>query len=410
MIKICVPIQNAEKRLLPEILKLAALFVGMMGMFISMLRISVIPALHAMPLRLQTVSYGFMILLNRLFDVSEYYQAYQYDRFAVTVPADSYYSYIVVALAIIAIIAAAYIFVMMKLKSVIMCVSVFMLATGLQIYLGVFAVPVWNIIFYAAIVMTLLDRANPAIFVGVLIIIVLSALLSFPGANPALGALSESIRDRFGEGIERPIATAAAPQEVAAPDEEYRDMYMQEEMIGQGDDRLGGDAYGVERNERFAGSQIGLAILQRLWILGLIFLAFFIGFAVRFLVKLRAAYKRRAIFDSADCSAAINGMFRHLMQWLVEFGLKPCNCNYDGYASQLEPMLSAGYAKEYLGAVDLWQKAAYSNHAMTEDDKKRMRLFLNTTVGIIAKKVNPLTRARIWVRLLFRKEDNHANL
>jgi len=351
---------------------------------------------------------SFRILLNHLFTISEQHQAYLYQRFAVSVSPENYANYIFVALGIIAVLLAAYIFIMQKQQSKIMCVIMLLCFTGLQIYFGVFAAPIWNIIFYVAIAWFLLREANIMAFIGVSAAVIFAAMVFYPGANPFLAQLSETIRDQFGERLERPITTEASLQQDALTTQQALEHEIREEAVGQGNDLQGGQAYAIDRDERFTGSQIGAAIGQRIWLLWLIGLAFVIGFILWFLAKLKDAYKRRALFNSPDCAAAIDSMFKHLMAWLVEFGINPQNSAYAEYASQLDAILPSEYAQNYLEIVDLWQETMYSNHIMTEGDKKRMRSFLDSTRNALAKGVNPLARARIRLRLLLRNEVQNA--
>jgi len=368
-----------------------AFFICIMGALFSMLEIRLLSFTIIPPVE------SFKILLNHLFTISEQHQAYEYMRFAVSVPPESYGHYIFTAITLVAVTAAIYTFIMQKYESKAMCICIFLLFTGAQVYFGVFASPVWNIALYAAIAWVLLPKAKFAAFAGIVVIMVLAAILFSPGSSPLLAELSENIRDQFGEQAERPVAAQAPLQELSA-EQQMQDLQMHHDTTGQ-TDQPSGNAFGIDRSERFSGSQIGTAVGQRLWVLWLIGLAFTVGFAVWFLAKFIAAYKRRQIFDSADSNLAIHSMFIHLIHWLVEFGIVPQNFAYSQYVNQVETMFCSEYAKNYLSVVGLWQKAIYSNHTMAESDKKQMRAFLNETKHILTKRVNPFARAIVRMRL-----------
>ena len=372
-----------------------ALFVSIMGALFSMLEIFHLPQ----ELGVTTPLDSFKILLNHLFTISEQHQAYIYDRYVVSVPPESYGSYIFVALGIIGAFVAAYIYIMHRQKNRAMCLCVFLLFTGMQIYFGVFAAPVWNIVLYGAIAWFLLRGAKKTVFASTVIVIALIGILVYPGESPFLSQLSENIRDQFGETIEQPVTIAAIPPPEMYVTDQAQYLEMWEETAGLDYSQQGGPEYGIDSEERFTGSQIGAAIGQRLWVLWLIGLAFAAGFALWFIAKIVAAYKRRAVFHSADCTAAIDSMFKHAVEWLIEFGVDPRNHAYAEYAKQMEPILPAEYTNNYRKIVELWQETVYSNHTMTEHEKIEMRAFLNDTKIAISKKLNLFARIRMRIRL-----------
>jgi len=342
---------------------------------------------------------SFKILSNHLFTISEQHQAYLYERFIVPVSPEYYLTYIFFALAIVAITTAFYIFFLLNLESKLMGFILLLLLTGLQIYFGVFAAPVWNIILYTTIALALLRKANIAAFATVSAAIAIAVLLVFPGPNTTIAQLSETIRDQFGQILERPIAATTPLTHLAHTSPQTQEIEMREEATGIGDAAEGGQEYAIDRDERFAGSQIGAAIGQRLWVLWLIGLAFLIGYIIWLAKKIATAYKKRAAFNSADNAAAIDSMFKHIIEWLIEFGVNPKNHAYAEYANQ--PILPAEYAKSYPHIVELWQETVYSSHTMTEEDKKQMRLYLDETITTFAKPLNPFARAKVKIRLFF---------
>jgi len=394
VLKINVPEYTNKKNPIFFAFTAVTLFVGIMGALFSMLEISYLPQ----DVGATTPLDSFKILLNQLFTISEQHQAYIYDRFVVSVPPESYGSYIFVALGIIGTFVAAYIYIMHRQKSRAMCLCIFLLFTGVQVYFGVFAAPIWNIVLYGAIAWFLLRGANKVVFASTVIIIASMVLLIYPGESPFLSQLSENIRDQFGETTERPVLMADAPPQEASAQEQAQDLEMREEAASPGSGQQGRE-YGIDRDERFSGSHLGAAIGQRLWVLWLIGLAFTVGFALWFMGKIIAAYKRQAVFNSSDCAAAIDSIFKHIVEWLVEFGINPQNQAYSSYAEQLEHIVSGHYADNYRKIVELWQKAVYSSHTMTEKDKKRMHSFLHDTKNTITKSLNPFARVRMRMRL-----------
>ena len=397
MLKISAPMGKMEKQKthpLPAFI----LFISMIGALFSMLQISPPQTPGMVPL-----AESFRVLFNLLFTISEQNQAYLYERFTVSVPPESYANYATVALGILVLLTAVYIAVMQKLKSKAMCAALFLLCTGVQIYFGVFAAPVWNVLLYAALAWFLLRGANPVVFAAAVMAVALVALLLFPGQSPWLLQTSETIRDRFGNTQERPMTVDATTGPGAQDTTQAQDLQVQAEAADYGDTPAG-QTYGIDREERFSGSQIGAAIGQRLWVLWLIGAAFVAGFALWFLTRIVAAYMRQAVFNSPDCAAAIDSMFKHLVEWLAAFGIARQNSAYAAYATGVDAALPGNFAQNYLEMVDLWQKSAYSNHAMTENDRRRMRGFLDDTRHALAKSVNPFVRVRLKLRLLLQSE------
>ena len=404
---LCQPVpETGHSRLSPWLIT-AALLIVITGALLSMLEITAPQTTAAVPLRIQSITDGFMLLFNRLFTVSEQYQSYIYEKFTVTVPANSSDSYIFVALAIIALATVAYCGVMVKRKSTVMCLCAFVLFAGVQIYFGVFPAPAWTITLFAALFAAVMHSTiggakslrSLAPFCSLAIILLVTAIITYPGTNPILSEWSEAMRDRFDEKIERPVTARMNPQELLTT-EQLLELQRSAETVNRDENQPGGEEYNTENQQRFSGSQIGTAAAQRLWLLWLMLLLFAVGFAAWMLIRYRAYIKRQAEFDSSDCSAAINSMFLHLTRWLIEFGLKKQDNAYSSYSNPLETLMSIEYADEYLTAVALWQEAVYSAHELSPENRKQMRRFLDKTVGLIGSKANLLARARIRLRLM----------
>jgi len=373
-----------------------AVFASTIGVLFSILRLPFLPAVNIIsPIN------SFKILANHMFTISEQYQAYLYRHFTVTVSPLNYENYLFVALLLIAILLALLIVAAYKIK-VIYAIILFTF-TALQIYFGVFAAPVWNIVLYAATAWVALRNANFAFLSGAVIVTALAAVLFFPGQSPFLTQVSEAIRDQFGQQQERQVVMDTAPHE-----------HIQQNETAQiditDDDLIGGQGLYIyhDYDEMFAGSQIGTAFGQRLWILWLIGFAFAIGFVIWFLQKLLAAFKRQALFNSQDYHIAVDAMFKHMIVCVTYFSAKPKNMAYTQYATYFPQETG------YLSILDIWQRATYSNHKITADDKQQMRTFLDDTLTLLVKKKNPIARAIVRTKLFFSSSvipgSRHSNL
>ena len=371
-----------------------ALFISIIGALFSMLKIPFPPAINIIsPIE------SLKILGNHLFTISEQYQAYLYRHFSVTVPPQYYEKYIFTALIAVILLTAVIIISAQKFKFIY--VFIFFAVTALQIYFGVFAATVWNIALYAVIGWAILRNANLAFFSVAAITAAAIAMFIFPGTNPFLAELSESMRDYFGEQYQRVVTAAITPQEITAQNTSST-LQVYESTAGTGN-LDGGQQFRRDIYERFAGSQIGVAFGQRLWILWLIGLAFAVGFALWFLKKVITAYRRRTVFDSPDCRLAVDAMFKYMVSCLSEIGAPPQNLAYVRYVDR--PLFSGEYSENYLSIVGLWQKATYSDHTITESDRQQMRGFLEDTLCLILKRKAPITRTVTRARLFLGKGD-----
>jgi len=364
-----------------------ALFIVTIGALFSILRLPFPPAINIIsPIE------SFKILANHIFTISEQYQAYLYRHFTVEVSPQNYENYIFVALLIIATLLVVLILAAHKIK--IIYAVIFFTFTALQIYFGAFAAPLWNIALYTAIACAVLRKANLAFLSGAVIVAAIMALLFFPGASPSLAQLSETIRDQFGQQQERQVVIDSAPHESS--------QQIETTQMDIADDGLaGGQELYIHHDydERFAGSQIGTAFGQRLWILWLIGLAFAVGFVIWFLQKLLAAFKRRAMFNSPDCRIAVDAMFKHIISCVIHHGTKPKNLAYTRYATHFPQ------EARYFSILDLWQKATFSDHEVTVGDKQQMRVFLTDTLNLLVKRKPLLARTAVRFQLFFHKGD-----
>ena len=401
--------KRGSQRLFPWLFAVALLVIAAGSLF-SMLEMAIPDRLTVIPLRLQTIADGFALLGNRLFTISEQYQAYKYDMLSVAVPQENHGTYIMVITLIIAIIIAIISYISAKNKSTTMFSCLSLLFLSVQMYFGVFPAALWSILLCAALVIASLQSTvgfgalrRTAPFGALMAVLFIVLFLVYPGKSPALTELSETIRDGFDEKVERPITAVINPQEALSA-EQLLDLQMRAEAAMQ-NERPGGGEYNTEHNEGFSGSKIGTAVAQRLWVFWLILLLFIAAFIVWSVIRFRAYAKRVAEFDSPDCAAAINSMFLHLVQWLLATGLKTGDAVYSEYVGPIETLVSTEYAGQYLAAVDLWQEAAYSEHELTTDDRLRMRQFMDTTVRRITEEINLLTQAKLRLRLVFGKGD-----
>ena len=104
--------------------------------------------------------------------------------------------------------------------------------------------------------------------------------------------------------------------------------------------------------------------------------------------------RNRAGLSDADARACICASFRYVLRWLRLAGLEPENVPFASYSEKIETILGPEIAAQYLQILPLWQEAAYSTHEMTEQQRTQMRMFLQTAVSLVWKKLSK--KQRLW--------------
>lgn len=99
---------------------------------------------------------------------------------------------------------------------------------------------------------------------------------------------------------------------------------------------------------------------------------------VVWIAKKRAESRReKEKFTSPDVNEAVRSLFNYSMNILAVSGLKIRNISLYKYARQIEKMLDAETAEEYMHITDLRQEAVYSAHTLSEADREALIKFKN---------------------------------
>ena len=328
-----------------------------------------------------TARHGALSLLNRLFTLSERFNAYRYARF--DVPADqpvvpALTLALTSALALIALIAIT------QRRLPALCV---MCAAALaQIYFGL-ALPAWAAIAATALFAAFVSRRPRARrdLLAIVAVIVAASLITaifIPGQNVATEAASERARDFLSATAQRIIGSSAPESEgemavrhvntrslvtgdgKAAPDRTYRLVTVEEELISL--------PHWIN---------YGRAIVMFLLVLALVILPFapFLWMNAR----RKRALSLRTAFDSADKSAAVVALFSHVTAWLEVMGYGGGQRPYRAWTTGLPAFMPEGYKARFAACAALFEQAAYSEHALTEDMRLEVLSLLNETETIL---------------------------
>ena len=363
------------------------LFASFVGAFFSMIEYSLSSGIG-----FTTPVDSLKILINHIFTVSEQHQLYEYERFVVTVTPENYQAYAFVAMLIILALAGLCIAIAQKYRLVYG--AIFVAFVAFAVYFGIFPGAIWGVLFCCLLAFGFLHKhGNTLVIFTTMLVIIIAATIIYPGENTAIAQFTENLRDQFGEMIERPVYAEAYTASIM-PHTGYTHT-----EVDTGGDNYGDEIYGVYRDYVFAGSQIGAAVGDRMWVMWLIGLAFVIGFAIKFALNVWRAYQLRRALSQEDNALAIDAMFMHIIEWLHEFDNAPRPSIYADYVNSavLPHRLKADYGIIFA----IWQKSQYSNHPISTEERETVKVFLINVKRTLLRTASITMRVRASVRLFF---------
>ena len=343
---------------------------------------------------------GMRLILNQMFTVSEKYQQYIYERFPISANAGNHSLCITAAMIFICGVSAVMCHYAVRQKSGSLLEAIFLMTLAAEIYYGIFP-QLWTVILFGITGLCVLYRQhNGKAFVSSVILLAVAMIASvivlaaYTGPSAQQTALTEDIRDRLDEHIEQQVNNPIKPRQEQVQKETENTDLKEDKVSDRSDDTSAGKNFQTKHEKQFEGNRAGLAHKRMPWIwifVGLILLSLLF----RYFVRMHRAKKRRRVFDSSDYAAAIDGMFRHSVNWLEACGLKTGNSLFSQYSKQVSKMLSEEYGMKYSAAVRLWEETVYSSHVMGEKEVGRMREFLDDTSENVRDHVGAFTRFKI---------------
>ena len=363
------------------VLLLALCFLPKQAKIQSIVRLSLFLLLGAAVWILwESVRDGVCLFLNRLFAASELQQAYLYEKLPVYAPQAEQAGCLQTAAILLGLLLAQ----LLTLPSRFSRTYVLAALCGAMAYLGVLPERAWLIALAGCLLLTLLPqdgglrpwRLLP--IAAVFVLLAAGCLLLPETENAQLSAWEERARDQLA------VQTAAygelpAQQDVPAEQTPQSEppTFRQESMQS----TLDGDRKPLSRPIR--------AVL----VIFLLLLMLFVPSV--YLDRLKKKRERnRAGLSDADARACICASFRYVLRWLRLAGLEPENVPFASYSEKIETILGPEIAAQYLQILPLWQEAAYSTHEMTEQQRTQMRVFLQTAVSLVWKKLSK--KQRLW--------------
>ena len=336
-----------------------------------------------------TANQGLQALLNRLFDASEAVNAYAYDRFAV--PARQPVALAAGLLSIMGLCVLG-----MAVLSGSRWPALCLLAGCVlfQAYFGL-AFPAWvNVPVFALCALWMLRRpwskkAVLSLLAGAAAL-ALAVMLAWPGVDAATEAASETVRDHLAQLSQ---AVTGAAQELPAGENEARRVHPLSLTEGDQEARPGRE-YRLETVEE---EQISmprwvnyLRIILLLLLTAAMLILPFLPFAWLNRRRKKALDARKA-FASENVREAVFAIFQHVVSWLEATGNGQGNAPYAAWRAALSP----DYPERFAACERLFEEAAYSAHAMKEEDRRQALALLDETECILQRQAGWRQRLRL---------------
>lgn len=334
-------------------------------------------ALSLSLLLIPEIGRGAQALCNRLFDASERANAYVYDRFPVAAdqPAG-------LAAAVLIAAGAALLGLILLSGSRLAALGAGAACALAQMYFGL-SLPGWaNVLLLTALLLWLMRKPRPrrdmlSIPAAVLLVALTVALL-VPGVDAPTEAASERARDWISRAA---AAFTGGVRETQAGEEETRHVHTQSLVTGDGEAATDRAYRLVTQEEQLLSLPEAARILEI--VLGVLAMAAAVTLPFSPFLWLNARQKRardtRAAFQSDDVSEAVCAIFQQVILWLTAAGGDGGNLPYPAWADRLPAALPKDYAGRFRQCAALFEEAAYSDHVLSEEQRRQALSLLDDT-------------------------------
>ena len=354
-------------------------------------------AAAALLLAVPAVARGAQALLNRLFDASEARNAYAYVRFPVPDGQP-----VTLAAALLAVLTAALTAAAALSGSRWTALAPAAGCVGFQVYFGL-SFPVWinvalTALFALAVMRRPLARRHVLPVLAGVAALTAAVLLVWPGVDAATEAASERIRDRL-----TPMAQIAAGTEAEsdAAGHETRHVHTRSLREGEGEGHPE-DSFRLENVEE---QQIAMPHWVDYLRIALLLLAMVAVLVVPFLpfallnARRRKTLATREAFRSGPVPEAVCAIFRQVIAWLEATGNGAENRLYSRWTPVVSERISADYGTRFGACALLFEEAAYSDHALGEEQRQQVLDLLRETEETL------LARSDRWQRLRLKYKE-----
>lgn len=317
---------------------------------------------------------GFKLIMNQLYDYGELAQAYVYNRFNVgDTGLESPEMCMRITIALGSALAGAIASIPRERLRVEICTAIFIAIALVIAYFGLLPAGVATALIIGAMILLLSKgRIISALPLLVMVGIIFALIMTVnPGESVGISRVDENLRDRIALG-----SVQIESDEV---------MNQTQEFNFEDDQTLDNDV-DDNNNAKTSNRVVAVSLMILIPILAIVALAIFIH---KKLEKKR--HEVRAGLDSADAKIATTAMFPYAMKWLRSYGIKAeegPGLPFSELISMVEHETNASYADGFREMNNLWKKAAYSNHEVSEEERSMMKKFMNETIQMTKSKVD----------------------
>lgn len=340
---------------------------------------------------------GALALANRVFRASEAVNAYRYVYFPVPENTD-----VVPAVLLLAVPAAVYLILMLYSGSRIMSFSAAAGCILFQIYFGL-PFPAWaNLLLFLLFLLLFMSRPlhKKALYLtaACILLISFSVMLLLPGPNAAVESASEKARDSLNR-IVREIAGTSP--ELPEGMNETRHVHTQSLVSGNQEAPADREFRLIVAEEEQISLPHWVNYLKIALLLLLTVLVIILPFLPFMLInrKRKKALDEQSAFQSMEVSAAVCAVFRRIISWLEAMGFGGGNLPYRQWTEHLLSQgLPEAYAADFRKCEALFEEAAYSTHAMREEDRRQVLDLLEKTEETMKNRADKKQRFRLRYR------------
>ncbi len=316
-------------------------------------------------------------LCNELFEASERVNAYVYDRFPVPAGQSAALAAVLLVIMLALLLGTAALS-----GSRLMALCIMAGCAVFQMYFGL-AFPDWvNVLLFTAFVLWIMKRpwkrGEALAVLGAVLAVSLAAAALFPGVDAHTEAASERVRDALGHMASQLTGTV---RETSAGENETRHTHTLSLVQGEEEARAEKEFRLETREEKQISMprwvdylKIALLLLAAAALVILPFLPFLWLNARR-----KKAMEARGAFASEDVSLAVCAVFQQVISWLEALDLGAGNLPYRDWADRLPDGMPPGYEQRFSQCAELFEEAAYSSHALSEDQRRQVLSLLEET-------------------------------
>ncbi len=337
---------------------------------------------------------GAMALANRIFRASEAVNAYVYHPF----PVPAHQSVLLACVLLSVLLLSWLVLTVLSRRSVPLLLTM----TGcvlFQVYFGL-SFPLWlQILLFLFFLCVLLQRPWQKkallLMLGCVAVIGLAISLLWPRPDAATEAASEAVRDQLSRTVQEITGRTA---ELPSGSSEVRHTHTQSLSAGEGIARPEREFQLITREEEQFSMPHWVNYLKIAGLLLLTVAVIVLPFLPFVLLQAREkkALAARAVFQSADISAAVCAILQHTVAWLDAMA-----CGGENLPFRLWPPalirhgLPEAYAKHFGACALLYEEAAYSEHTLSEEQRQEALALLEETEALLKARAGLRQRLRL---------------